>query len=452
MTPPITPNGIAWLTDILTRRLCVGVSLEIQQDAWILRAKGMAGGVRFPRLFTDIGPGQAPATCTRISITDLGIPLGDLVAPGLSTPTKVLTSHIGADLHVAYDVPGLIFWALLRQEELGRHTMLDAHGRFPASASHAAQHGYLDRPVVDEWITALHAVIQTHWPQIPPLPHAAEATQMSHDVDTPTRYGFTTPRQLVRRMAGDVRRGLPLWDVLRAPAIRHQAHTSLHPADPANRFDWIMGLSEASNIASTFYFITSPHPNAIDPRYPFDSPALHDLLRRIHGRGHQIGLHPGYNSFTSPAQITAEADHLRRVCAALDIPLHQPGARMHYLQWSASSTPAALDDAGMTHDATLGYADRPGFRAGTCHPYPWFDTAQDTTLKIQMQPLIAMEQSLVSPANMGLSPKAAIAALASLKATCQQVGGTFSMLWHNDMFSTKDLRKIYAQTIRTGSE
>jgi hypothetical protein len=53
-----------------------------------------------------------------------------------------------------------------RVEEIGR-TDLDNHERFPATSSHAFKHGYLDRPVVDEWLHLLGQVIQRQWPGVP---------------------------------------------------------------------------------------------------------------------------------------------------------------------------------------------------------------------------------------------------------------------------------------------
>ena len=58
---------------------------------------------------------------------------------------------------------GLTYWILARVEEIGR-TDLDNRGRIPATASHAFKHGYLDRPVVDEWLHLLGRVIQRQWP------------------------------------------------------------------------------------------------------------------------------------------------------------------------------------------------------------------------------------------------------------------------------------------------
>ena len=59
-----------------------------------------------------------------------------------------------ADRHVVhYDIIGLTYWMLARVEEIGR-TDLDNHQRFPATSSHAYKYGYIDRPVVDEWLSA----------------------------------------------------------------------------------------------------------------------------------------------------------------------------------------------------------------------------------------------------------------------------------------------------------
>ena len=89
---------------------------------------------------------------------------------------------------------------LNRIEEIDR-TDLDNHGRFPAIHSHAYKHGYLERPVVDEWLHVLGQVIKKQWPQVELKQHEF-SMKVSHDVDSPSRYGFGLAKKLLKAMGG----------------------------------------------------------------------------------------------------------------------------------------------------------------------------------------------------------------------------------------------------------
>ena len=62
----------------------------------------------------------------------------------------------------------------------------------------------------------------------------------------------------------------------------------------------------------------------------------------------------------------------------------------------------SLDDAGMAYDTTLNYADRSGFRCGTCFEYPAFNTVNQQPMQIRVRPLIAMECTIIADRYMGL--------------------------------------------------
>ena len=64
---------------------------------------------------------------------------------------------------------------------------LDEHQRFPAFSSHAYKHGYLERPIVDEWMHILGQVIKRQWPKVPLCKHEYQ-TIVTCDVDHPFEY------------------------------------------------------------------------------------------------------------------------------------------------------------------------------------------------------------------------------------------------------------------------
>lgn len=89
------------------------------------------------------------------------------------------------------------------------------------------------------------------------------------------------------------------------------------------------------------------------------------------------------------------------------------------------------------------YADRPGFRCGTCFEYPAFDPVAQEALSLRIRPLIAMKCTVTSSLYMGLGTGTeALEVFTALKNTCRAIGGSFTLLWHNsEMKRSKELYK-----------
>ena len=300
---------MTWIKTILQERFGHEFSFNAGvQGSLLLSLLNAEGSISFTIDKTTFTRADSNLPCTQWDATSegwqsvLGSPLP---APGAASLPTPLITPTDQGMHVAYDILGLTYWMLSRQEEVGR-TDLDEHGRFPATSSHAYKHGYLERPVVDEWLHILGQVIQRTWPGIELKQHTF-SMKVSHDVDGPSRYGFRSVPALVRAMVGDVIKRRDFKSAMLAPWVRMNTRTQLHPADPANTFDWIMDVSEQHGLQSAFYFIcghTDPH----DADYQPEHPAIRHLMRRIHQRGHEIGLHPSYGTYQKPKLIRQEAD------------------------------------------------------------------------------------------------------------------------------------------------
>ena len=121
---------------------------------------------------------------------------------------------------------------------------------------------------------------------------------------------------------------------------------------------------------------------------------------------------------------------------------------MHYLRWDQRVTPTALANAGLHYDSTLGYADHPGFRCGTCHPFPYFDIDQGVATNLLIRPLVAMECTVLAKRYLGLGATPdAFEVFAGLKQACRRVGGEFSLLWHNSFLFCDAERELYRAVI-----
>lgn len=441
--------SLTWLSDILKERFGHAFDLRVQlQNTLLITFYQYTRSIQMPLYCDMFTRADSNLPCTQWDATAdgwqsaLGSPLP---APGVASLPTPLITPIDNGTHVAYDILGLTYWMLSRQEEVGR-TDLDEHGRFPATSSHAYKHGYLERPVVDEWLHILGQVMQRTWPGIELKQHSF-SMKVSHDVDEPSRYGFRSMPGLVRAIAGDVIKRRDFKSAMLAPWVRMNTRTQLHRADPANTFDWIMDVSEQYGLKSAFYFIcghTDPH----DADYQPEHPAIRHLMRRIHMRGHEIGLHPSYGTYQKPQLNKKEAERLRKICTEEGIVQAEWGGRMHYLRWEHPTTMRAWADAGMTYDSTLGYADRPGFRCGTCFEYQAFDPVSQSELALRIRPLIAMDVSVMAVSYMGLGTSSdALTKFIELKNICRAVSGCFSLLWHNNHMFLKSHKNIYKNII-----
>jgi len=373
-----------------------------------------------------------------------------LPVPGLVDCPQPLVQYKTDGFHLDYDILGLTYWMLARCEEVNLAAELfDNHQRFPATASHAFKHGYLERPIVDEWFGILRQLISRLWPGLP-LVQPQFKLLVSHDVDRPSAYAFGQKRQFIKNLAGDIFKRKAPNVALDRTLIRLRSRHHLQSNDPFNSFDWLMDTSEAVGICSAFYFICGRTNPSFDAQYEPEHPAIRHLLRRIHDRGHEIGLHPSYETCVYPARIAQEGKRMKLICKEEGIEQFHWGGRMHYLRWQWPTTAYGLEQAGLHYDSTLSYADCPGYRCGTCHPYQMFDPVAHRPLRLIQRPLIAMECSVISPLYLGLGySHSSLALFLRLKQRCQAVGGQFTLLWHNSELSHIQAKSFYSEILNS---
>ncbi|HWI60605.1 MAG TPA: polysaccharide deacetylase family protein [Symbiobacteriaceae bacterium] len=352
---------------------------------------------------------------------------------------EVYPDHISLGL----DIFGSIFFLLTRYEEAVKPDR-DSRDRFPAAASLAVLESFLDRPLADEYVEVLWRALQTLWPGLE-RPRRESRVLLSHDVETPSSSLGRNYAHLALTTAGDlVRRGSPVLAVRRL-AGSVKAYNGKPEADICNTFDLLMDAAERRGWRSCFNFITDHTAGQLDGTYAIGHPWIRSLLRRIHERGHEIGLHTSYQTYKDPAQIAREYDRLLAVADRERIRQDRWGGRQNYLRFEAPTTWAAWDAAGLDYDSTLGYPDQPGFRCGTCHEYPVFDLRSRRPLKLRERPLIVMERAPLDA--MRLIPEEALQLIRRLRYRCKLVDGDFTLLWHNDRLADRKERDFFLRLV-----
>lgn len=373
-------------------------------------------------------------------------PLIDAEVPvlyGRPSPDGTYLTESGDAIRLGIDIAGSAFFMLSRLEEVVCSAR-DRHGRFPASASLAHREAFLGRPLVNEYLELLWWALQRLWPRLARRARSYRVC-LTHDVDEVHCTAGRPVARVLRSAAGDLfrRRSLPLaLRRLRSLAAVRRGDLG---ADICNTFDFIMHCSERRGLRSAFYFITDHTGGAIDGTYAISSPWVRQLLRRIHERGHEIGLHPSYHTYRDPQQIKREFAYLQEAARAAGVEQERWGGRQHYLRWEAPTTWQAWEDAGLAYDSTLSFADRAGFRCGVCYEYPVFHLHTRAPLKLRERPLIFMEATALE--YMGMEPAQALAAARTLAEQCRRYGGEFTLLWHNTRLLTAGDRDLYEQVL-----
>lgn len=376
--------------------------------------------------------------------------LGEGQIPVLSenlNPKYPSLVEVGPDfILINFDILGAIFYILTRAEEMA-NPIRDEHGRFPAWASHAFQNGYLHRPVVDEYIEILWSCMKRLWPRIERKKQDFRMI-LSHDVDVPFAEVFSSPARVLRSFGEDIIKRKDPHRAFNRLGNWMATRRGDFKRDTNYTFDRIMDISEKHGLQSAFYFKTACTNPEFDDSYSIDHPYLCQMLRDIHNRGHEIGFHPSYETYRDLIQTKKEFEKLHMACEEEGITQPAWGGRQHFLRWEAPTTWCNWDEAGLTYDSTLSYADCAGFRCGTCHGFPVFDLEQGKQLFLIERPLVVMEGSLFGKNYMNLTHENAFTHVKMLRDQCRTYGGDFILLWHNSSLLSEKDWDLYEGIIR----
>jgi peptidoglycan/xylan/chitin deacetylase (PgdA/CDA1 family) len=355
--------------------------------------------------------------------------------------------HISADrIRIDMDIFGSCFFMLSRYEEIVKGEA-DPYGRFPASASLAFQEGFLERPIVNEYVEVLWNCMKMLWPWLSRKQRQFRV-RPSHDMDAPFLYRYMSFRGILRMCFHDVVQRKSIYRAIGDFLEWIRIKAGNIEADPYNTFAQIMSISERHGLTSAFYLICDHSDSQKDGDYSPFQKDIRRILRSINKRGHEIGLHASFHTYLSKEQTKREFEILRKVCAMEGITQEAWGSRQHYLRWSAAHTLANLSSAGVDYDTSLSFADHIGFRTGICHEYTAFDLINRRALPIKERPLCAMECTIIDKAYMGLGHgEAAFERIMRLVDKCRKYKGDFTLLWHNSRLQDAAEIALYSRII-----
>ena len=337
-----------------------------------------------------------------------------------------------------FDLFSASFYMVSRYEEY-LPFIRDEHGRFTPQSSIADQKGFLQIPVVNRWAMALSHLLKDYYPNIQ---IATKTYTYLPTIDIDAAWAYKN-KGLVRSLGGFLKSLMKadFNDVKR----RLQVMAGL-AKDPFDTFELLKSLHKQYDLRP-FYFVLFADYGLNDKNIPTGNSSFQVLIKAIADYAN-VGIHPSYASNSKPGLLSDEIKNLSLV-------LHRDitSSRQHFLKLSLPETYRNLIDNDIKDDYTMGFASRPGFRAGICSTFKWYDLESEMATKLNIHPFAIMDGSLRD--YMKLDAKDAITQIKPLVDEVKSVGGTFISLWHNETLSGEKRWKgwveVYEQLLEYAS-
>ncbi len=319
-----------------------------------------------------------------------------------------------------FDPLAASFFLVSRYEEYLPH-IADQHGRFPAKESFMHKNGALHRPLVNEYAEMLADVLQR---QNPNLKFRRPHYRFLNSVDVDVAYAYLGRGPL--RVMGAFAKDLLNFD-FKEIASRFKVLVGIEK-DPFETFEQQLKWQEKYGYDS-IYFALFARLAKYDRGLAFYSNRLHKYLKSINDFC-KVGIHPSYAASGKPKLMEEELVRLENI---LNIDVNH--SRQHYLKLSLPETYRTLMDLDITDDYTMGFAAEPGFRAGICHPFRFYDLEVEAETPLTVHPFPFMDGTYIYYKK--LPPEKAFIEIINYIKVYKQFGGEFIPVWHNRVYSEK---------------
>jgi hypothetical protein len=326
-----------------------------------------------------------------------------------------------------------------RSEE--QRSARDSIDNFEAQHCARRSDGSLYRPTVDEFLRASRPDFQVAWPE-----GKRFAACLSHDVDTAQ---LNSRSELLRTINLHVRNSDGVVKKLRH--LTSVVGLRRLPRDLDIFTPWV-DLEQKHGFQSSFFFFATRirQRHVIDNVYRWDdrttyrgeNSSVREIMRDLHRRGCEIGLHTSYLSARCYEMIAEQKEDLEKALGEAVV-----SNRQHNLHFDAAVTPRILERAGLKIDSTLGFNRDVGFRAGTSYPFRMWDLAGERWLGTTEIPLVLHDGALLRADNLGLDPESALALCKRLIDRVIEMKGVVTLLWHPESIARPGWFGVYEKLL-----
>lgn len=303
----------------------------------------------------------------------------------------------------------------------------DKYGRFRASQSMNHKLGFLSKPMVNYYALVLEGLLNRHYPTLPTRRHPFKY-MATVDIDIAYSYlhkGF-------KRGAGAFMRSFMFSEF--AEMRRRVLVLMGKMKDPYDTYEYFLGVLKKYNIDTRIFFLLGDG-SRFDKNTPHCKLPFRQLVKEIADK-YPTGVHLSFKSHISNEIMKMEKGRMEEITG------HKVTAnRFHYLRFTLPKSYDKLIRLGITDDHSMGYAPHPGFRAGICTPYYFFNLEDNAVTTLKVHPIAFMDTTFAHYKKDDADH--ALDQISEIMGYVKETGGTMVGLWHNSSFTEQGEWKGY---------
>ncbi|EMQ94446.1 hypothetical protein D778_00729 [Xanthomarina gelatinilytica] len=325
---------------------------------------------------------------------------------------------------IPFDIFSASFYLLSRYEEYLPHVK-DQYGRFTAQESLAYKHDFLHQPVVDIWAYKFKKVFQENYPdfQFPERQYTIKPI-----IDVPSAYNFKL-KGIMRTFGGTVK---DLFSFnFKKLYYRYMVLFGLK-RDTYDTFKYIINKQKHSQFKFLFFFLIGDY-STYDKGIDAQKKKFITLIKQVADYC-QVGLKASYFALEDISILKKEKGRME---AILNTSLS--ASRHSFSKLNLPESYRNLVELEILEDYTMGYVNHPGFRAGTCTPFFFYDLDYEIQTPLKICSYHLLDYSLLKFQSLLDKKKALNEIIYQVK----KVHGEFVPVFHNYTFSEVDRWKGY---------
>jgi len=332
-----------------------------------------------------------------------------------------------------FDIFSAVFFLITRYEEYLPYTP-DEYGRFHFKDSTAYKLGFLNRPLINEWMIWFGSELKKLYPQLQ-ISVPEFSFLPTYDIDMAWSY---RQKGLLRNLGG----------MIKKPSAERIAVLANIIADPFDAYRWLHKLHEAHQLNPIYFFLVADKISRYDKNTSPSNSAFRNLIRQHHSH-YTVGLHPSWQSNNNPRVFKQEADTLRGL-----INHTITASRQHYIKMQMPETYRMLIENEITNDYSMGYGSINGFRASVARPFKWYDLKKEKVQPLHIHPFCFMDANSYYEQQQTIEETEA--ELQHYLKTCRETGGELISIFHNSFLGSgkafKGWRELYTDFVKQAVE
>jgi hypothetical protein len=387
---------------------------------------------------------SGPKFCYADAPTDAGL---FFCASGLLSETGLPEQNITVDewngLKIFYkvnkgslpfDMFSASFFMVSRYEEYTTQGR-DGHNRFRAEDSLAFKNEFTDKPVVNLWAKELKKILEEKYPAL-----QIKTTQYTFTPTLDIDVAYAHKGRNFKVTLGSYLFALSKLDIA---TMGDKTLTLLGlKKDKYDTYDYQESIFKKYNLRPIYFFLAAKR-GKHDKNIPTDGARFTNLVKKVFSFA-AVGIHPSYQSQSKPEIVKTEIERVEK-----SLKEKTTKSRQHFLRILLPETYRTLAQLGITDDYSLAYASCPGFRAGICTPFFFYDLPKEEALPVKIHSTVIMEGTFRE--YMRLTPDDAILFAKKLITEVKNCNGEFICIWHNhsigETSSWKGWRRVFESMI-----